>query len=45
MERFERDTARHDLETQAALAELSALSRSIAGIARYTGRTEPTVIT
>jgi phosphoglucomutase len=45
MERFEPDTARHDLETQAALAELSALSRSIAGIARYTGRTEPTVIT
>jgi phosphoglucomutase len=45
IERFEGDKARHDIETQAALGDLVALSRSIADIAHYTGRTEPSVIT
>jgi phosphoglucomutase len=45
IERFEPDPARHDLETQQALADLIGLSRSLAGIAERTGRAQPTVIT
>ncbi len=45
IERFEPDPARHDLETQGALADLIALSRSLPEIERYTGRTSPTTIT
>jgi phosphoglucomutase len=45
IERFEPDPARHDLETQAALAELIAAAEKIAGIHRHTGRSEPSVIT
>ncbi len=45
IERYEPDPARHDLETQAALAELIALAGSIAEIRKHTGRDAPTVIT
>jgi phosphoglucomutase len=45
IERYEPDPAKHDLETQAALAELIALAESLAEIRRHTGRTEPSVIT
>ncbi len=45
IERFEPDPARHGLETQAALADLVALSKSLAGIEQRTGRAAPTVIT
>ena len=45
IERFEPDATRHGQETQAALADLIALSRSIAGIEARTGRGSPTVIT
>ena len=45
IERFEPDPARHGLETQAALADLVALSKSLAGIEPRTGRAAPTVIT
>ncbi len=45
IERFEPDPARHALETQAALADLVVLSRSIAEIATRTGRSAATVIT
>jgi len=45
IERFEPDAARHGLDPQVALADLIALSRSLAGIAERTGRHEPTVIT
>ena len=45
IERFEPDAARHAIETQVALADLVALSRSIAEIERRTGRSAPTVIT
>lgn len=45
IERFEGDPARHDIETQAALAPLIALAGDLAGITRYTGRDAPTVIT
>jgi phosphoglucomutase len=45
IERFTPDPAHHDLETQAALGDLIALSRSLPDIARYTGRKAPTTIT
>ena len=45
IERYEPDPARHDLETQGALAGLIAAAADIAEIARYTGRDAPTVIT
>ena len=45
LERFEADPARHGFETQAALADLIAASRSVAEIERHTGRTAPTTIT
>ena len=45
IERYEPDPAKHDLETQDALADLIALAESLAEIRRHTGRTEPSVIT
>ncbi|MCK0195540.1 alpha-D-glucose phosphate-specific phosphoglucomutase [Ancylobacter sp. 6x-1] len=45
IERFEPDAGRHAQETQAALADLVALSRSLPDIPGRTGRTEPDVIT
>ncbi len=45
IERFEPDAAKHGTETQAALADLISLSRSLAGIEARTGRAEPSVIT
>lgn len=45
IERFEPDPARQVQETQAALGELIALSRSLADIGRFTGRDAPSVIT
>ena len=45
IERYEPDASRHAIDTQDALGSLIALSRALAEIERYTGRTEPTVIT
>ena len=45
IERYEPDPARHDLETQAALADLIVAADAIAGIRKHTGRDAPTVIT
>jgi phosphoglucomutase len=45
IEKFEPDSARHDLETQAALADLIALAGDLAEIERHTGRKAPSVIT
>jgi len=45
IERYEPDASRHTIETQTALADLIALSRSIPDIAARTGRAAPTVIT
>ncbi|PRD43404.1 alpha-D-glucose phosphate-specific phosphoglucomutase [Phyllobacterium phragmitis] len=45
IERFEPDAARHDLDTQAALADLIKASHAIAPIKAYTGRDKPSVIT
>jgi phosphoglucomutase len=45
IERFEPDPARHEQETQAALADLVALAGELSAIRRHTGRDAPTVIT
>ncbi len=45
IERYEPDAARHDIDTQEALADLIAVADEIAGITERTGRTEPSVIT
>lgn len=45
IERYEPDAARHDLDTQEALADLIAASRDLADIPGHTGRDAPTVIT
>ena len=45
LERFEPDPARHDQETQAALAPLIALADDLAQIRTRTGRPGPDVIT
>jgi phosphoglucomutase len=45
VERYEPDASRHDVETQAALADLISVADEIAGIASRTGRAGPTVIT
>ena len=45
IERYEPDASRHAIDTQLALVDLIALSRSLAGIERHTGRAAPTVIT
>ena len=45
IERFEGDPAKLAQETPQALADLIALSRSLADIAGHTGRTEPSVVT
>jgi phosphoglucomutase len=45
LERFEADASKHDIETQAALADLIAAAEQLAGIRARTGRTQPTVIT
>ena len=45
MERYEPDPARHDQDTQAALAPLIAAAEELAEIAGRTGRDAPTVIT
>ncbi|RUX33638.1 alpha-D-glucose phosphate-specific phosphoglucomutase [Mesorhizobium sp. M2A.F.Ca.ET.042.01.1.1] len=45
IERYEPDKARHDLDTQEALADLIAAADDIAGIKSYTGRNKPSVIT
>jgi len=45
IERYVAEASRHRQETQAALADLIALSRTIPDIAGHTSRHEPTVIT
>ncbi len=45
LERFEPDPTRHALPVQEALAPVIAAAQEIAGIARHTGRAEPSVIT
>ncbi|MCS0504448.1 alpha-D-glucose phosphate-specific phosphoglucomutase [Ancylobacter mangrovi] len=45
IERFEPDPARHDLETQSALADLISVARVLPDIEGRIGRKEPSVIT
>jgi len=45
LERYEADPARHDIDTQEALAELIAIADQIAELHQRTGRERPTVIT
>ncbi|RVC40615.1 alpha-D-glucose phosphate-specific phosphoglucomutase, partial [Mesorhizobium sp. M4A.F.Ca.ET.090.04.2.1] len=45
IERYEPDQARHDLDTQEALADLIAAADDIAGIKSHTRRDKPSVIT
>ena len=45
VERYEPDSARHDLETQGALADLIRAAEDLAGIKAHTGRDKPSVIT
>jgi len=45
LERYEPDPARHELDTQEALAELAQIAESVSGLRRYTGRERPSVIT
>ena len=45
IERFEADPARHDLDTQVALADLIALARRLGDVEVKTGMREPSVVT
>lgn len=45
IERYEPDPSRHDLETQAALADLIIAAEELSAIKAQTGRNEPSVIT
>jgi phosphoglucomutase len=45
LERYEADPAKHDQDTQVALADLIQLAEEIAHIKEFTGRDRPTVIT
>ena len=45
IERYEPDASRHDLETQAALADLIAVADEISELKKRSGRDAPTVIT
>lgn len=45
IERFEPDVAKHNQDSQTALAELIELAEKFCGVKARTGRTEPTVIT
>ncbi|MDS4020123.1 MAG: alpha-D-glucose phosphate-specific phosphoglucomutase [Candidatus Competibacter sp.] len=45
IEAYESDPAKHDLDTQQALAELIGIANSLADIRERTGRDAPTVIT
>jgi phosphoglucomutase len=45
LERYEPPDGQHDLDPQAALADLIRLADDFAGIQQRTGRTAPSVIT
>ncbi len=45
LEKYEPNAALHNIETQAALADITAAADAIAGIMAKTGRMEPSVIT
>jgi phosphoglucomutase len=45
LERYEADPSRHNLDTQEALALLTAIAEQVSELKQRTGRTEPSVIT
>jgi phosphoglucomutase len=45
LERYEPDPARHELATADVLADVAAVARELAQIERFTGRSEPSVVT
>jgi phosphoglucomutase len=45
LERYEADPARHDLDTQAALAPLIAIAEQVSALKARTGRPAPSVVT
>jgi phosphoglucomutase len=45
LERYEADPARHDIDTQQALAELAAIADQVSQLRQRTGRMQPSVIT
>jgi phosphoglucomutase len=45
LERYEADPARHDIDTQEALAELAAIADQVSQLRQRTGRTQPSVVT
>ena len=45
IERYEKDPAKHDQDTQVALADLISVANEIANVHELTGMNEPTVIT
>ena len=45
LERYEADPARHQLDTQEALAPLIAIAEQVSGLKQRTGRQAPTVVT
>jgi phosphoglucomutase len=45
LERYEADPARHDIDTQEALAELAAIAEQVSGLKTRTGRAQPSVVT
>ena len=45
LERYEADPARHQLDTQEALAPLIAIAEQVSGLKQRTGREQPTVVT
>ena len=45
LERYEPDPARHELATADVLADVAAAARELAQIERFTGRSEPSVVT
>jgi phosphoglucomutase len=45
LERYEADPARHDIDTQEALAELAAIADQVSQLRQRTGRMQPSVVT
>jgi len=45
LERYEADPARHQVDTQEALAPLIAIAEQVSGLKQRTGREQPTVVT
>ena len=45
LEQYEADTARHDIDPQAALSGLAAIAAQLSQLKKFTGRERPTIVT